>query len=379
MKKNAWYLTFLLFFALFTSTLAAQEREIDLGDDRDFTVAISPKNFVESPFAREIGKTEEWKAFYSTLTAKMDQGYDAAKNVPGFPTDIDSWFQGVLGGALKKPKVDSADLIEWVFGNIQAMFLQGELEFREDKVDLAPDATFSVVIRFDPAMFAGISKFIKKDEHYKLVKQDEKLTLIASMDDKLVVGTARWKDSEYFLIVAGSKPEYVEKQIGRFQNLDPERTLSKFEATAYYVDISPTAQTRERFKTWSKTIAVTVDDKKKQDDLAGFTAIFNNIVSVQVRMENLDGISTITKTIDANSEDAASQIRSMSEGGVALLRFFLSGRELKPEEKMLAACLEKVRVETNGKTVKASCPLGKEASDFVRFCLEKGTEEMKKN
>ncbi len=380
MKKTTWsFIAVLLFCLISLAAISAQEPKNDLKGDHDFAVGISPRNFVLTSICSEIGGSEEWKTFYSALTAKMDFGYEMVKHVPGFPTELDSWLQGVLGGALKKSKVGAADLIDGVFDNVEAMFLQGDLEFREEKVDLSHDAVLSVVIRFDPSMFSGITQFIKKDEHYKLVKESDKMTLIASMDDKLVVGIARWKNSGYYLIVAGNKSTNVEKQIDSLQNLEPKQTLSQFVTTSVFIDLSPTPQTRERFNVWSKNLAGMEKSKKVMDDLAGFSMLYNNIASIQIRLSEVDGVTTLTKTVDANSDEAASQIKAISEGGVALLRFLLSGRELKPEEKMVAPCLKQIRVEGGGKTVKASCLLGNEANDFIRFVLKKATEELKKN
>lgn len=371
MKKAIFRLLFALSCALFLPAVAAQDVP-----SHDFLVGISPTNLADSAFGRAIRNSDEWKDFYSALTKKLDAGYEKAKDAPGFPREIDAWFQGVVAGAMGQSHATSEDVIDGFFGYVHGIILQADLKFEDDGLNLKPEAVLTLVVRFDPTMFEGGFQFIKKDEHYKILKDAQGQFLAASMDEKVVVGTTRWDGSEYYLIVAGTSREQVEGQIGRMQKLPPHQTIQNISKISGVCILSPTEKSRETIKSWSGLALALVGDDKQKNDLQNLLTIMQKIQSVQSLLRDEDGTTQLTKTVTATSEDDAKLLKDMIDGGMAAVRFFTAGRELKTEEKLVLDVLGKMQTQIDGKTLKTVLPLGKEAVELARFGLKKATAEI---
>lgn len=344
---------------------------------------VNPSTLLRSRAVADITATDEWRRFYATLNDRLDRGYEKAKQSPGFPKELDVWFQETIRGALDKETLSFRDLIDAFFKYTDTVILDLDLVYAEEEaVDpetpFRAEGTVTIVVNFVPGLFAGALDILKEGRDYTYLRDSGGITILQSLDKKvLVAGGTELRNSDKFAVVIGRSRTSVESRLVRLSRATPGEIIEKDMLGRLSGTLSTEVISEIRKKEKDGKLGFHLSGETR--DLIRFCRLLENkIASFDCSFRDADGETRAIMSVTTALEEDARLIRQMAEGSLATFIFLLEGRETLPtEQELLLELLKSIRIEEYGNQVTTSLRCNQTVLTFIQFLLQQGSDRMR--
>ena len=376
-------------FLLAATTVFAQPVDNQQrGNFPDFSYSGSFARSVQCDCMEKILAMPEFRVFFNTLTARIDEEYVKASNQSAFPVLLADYLLDKIRAAKGRTEISSKDVIELLFTEFELIQLEafvksaydeGAIQENQNNPNLGKFLRLTIVTKFPPAELGGILEFIPPFVTMDLIKAEANDFFVSfSVPDqaeiKLFVGGQKLEGRDDFATVISLSREMVERKLVQLQNERFRQFLFSDEAPL------------ETIRFGKGIFDVLVAETQKKID-AG-TANSGDRDAVRI-FEQVNSFSMITRDIDSKTctifrlaltnEDTAAGLKEMADGGKAMLRFLAGSENVDSDAKKLIDFVLNTEIVRDGTTLTATINWSNEAFlQLLKEGFKKGVEEINK-
>ena len=386
MKRTRFFQIFSLVscFLLAASAVFAQPGEGRGGNFADFSYSLSPTRTVELGVVKQLIGTSEFAEFFDAFTAKIDEEYVKASNQPNFPAPIADPILDKVREAKGKTEISSKDVIELFFSEVELIQFEAYLKRAYDagateknNPELGKYVRLTFVTKFSPAELAAVLDILKVFIAVDMIKAEENDFLVSFCDPnnseiKLFIGGRNIEELGNYVTVFSFSRELVEQRLNMMQNERGRRFMLGENTPAESLRLGGGVFDVAKAELQKKIDA----GENKEKDMLRIVEQINNFSLVT---RDFEGKTGTRARLALNSEQVASDLKDMAEGGKAMLRFIAGSESVDANARALLDLLLNTEIERDGQNLVATINWSNDdLAQLAKDVFKKMTADIKK-